>query len=307
MNVLAVIAIIILLCLCISERIHVILYKKQVRSLAQQIDFIKDKDTNLEITTELRSKDVIALADGINTMIRRHKEYHSEIKRTNDSFKQTITSISHDLRTPLTSTVGYIQMLENEKLTTEKRTEYLAVIKNRMDSVQKLITQLFEYARIEAGELRLENESVNITNLVITKLSMFYDDFTTKNVEVSVDAQQKPIMVSGDSDAFARIFENIIVNALVHGKDEFSLTMTDDGNRVETIIKNRTSEITEADIEQIFDRFYTTDKSRTKKTTGLGLSIAKQLTTMMNGEISAFFEDNWFGIRVVFNIAKDIP
>lgn len=283
---------------------RLLFYKSQIKSLSDQLRFIESLDTNLEITTQISAKQIKMLVRDINTLIRRHKKYKSEIRHTSGTFKQTITSVSHDLRTPLTSIAGYIKMLESESLPEEKRREYILAVKNRMESVRRLIDQLFEYARIEAGEFTLSVSRVNFTNIVLEKLSMFYDNFSEKGMEVSVNAQKAPLFVDGDSDALERVVENIVINALVHGKETLLAELCGDGHFARLVLENATDEISDTDTELIFERFYTTDRSRTKKSTGLGLSIAKQLTIKMGGSISAFLKDGRFGIEVLIPLSQ---
>ena len=146
--------------------------------------------------------------------------------------------------------------------------------------VRKLLDQLFEFARIEADELVLAEEAVNLGNVLRDTLALFYNDFCSQDSEPEIQIPDDPFVVTGDTDAFKRIFSNILSNALTHGEGHFSIKAVLTDGAVNITFENRTHSITPDDLPCIFDRFYTTDVSRSRKTTGLGLSIAKRLATL---------------------------
>lgn len=184
----------------------------------------------------------------------------------------------------------------------KKKQEYITVIKSRITAVKKLLDQLFEYSRIEANELTINCEKVNLNNILRDTISMFYDDFIKKNSEPNIEITDKAFMIYGDYDALKRVFENIINNAIIHGDGNFFIRSFEKDNKYYIEFKNHTNNITEEDISQIFERFYTTDKSRNRKTTGLGLSIAKKLISKMGGDIRAWYKNDIFGIIINFKI-----
>lgn len=280
------------------------LFKKNIRSLNKQMEFICKSETNMRLVTQWTDKDTNILINHINKMIDEHKRVEQQLFRTNKNFRESITSISHDLRTPLTSAGGYMQMLNNEALTEEDRKAYGGVVQERIETVQKLLNQLFEYARIEADEWELEKELINTTNLLYDTLSIYYNDFRSKNTEPLLVISKEAFFIKGDAGAVKRIFSNIIYNALIHGEDNYSIEAVETDAYYKYTFSNRTVSITEDDIVHIFDRFYTTDQSRTKKTTGLGLSIAKNLTLKMNGSINAYLKEDQFSITISFPKAK---
>lgn len=293
----------ILLLLLASGVLFLLLYlhKKQLRDLKRQIDFIRDQDTNSRLTAGYPSRDVCALVESVNQALIRHRDMELLLRKMNRNFRETITSISHDLRTPLTSATGYLQLMQTPSLPEEKKMEYCHIVEERVQSVKKMLEQLFEFARIEANELNLTMEEVNLNNLLRDVVSMFYNDFSSRDSEPDIRIPDVPYLIQGDKDALKRVFNNIIHNSLVHGEGDFVISsrLSEIGNYC-LEFSNRTHTITEKDADQIFERFYTTDQSRTRKTTGLGLSIAKKLTEMMGGHISARLEGEVFTICIVF-------
>ncbi|WP_195267894.1 HAMP domain-containing sensor histidine kinase [Eubacterium sp. 1001713B170207_170306_E7] len=281
---------------------HILLLKKQLRDIIRQNHFIQNEDTNLPITAAMPDKEVEALIESINTLLETHRQFEIRMTQANRSFKNSITSISHDLRTPLTSASGYIQMLQDFDLPEETQAEYLEIVQQRIQAVRKLLDQLFEFARIEADELILAEEPVNLGNVLRDTLALFYNDFCSQDSEPEIQIPDDPFIVTGDADAFKRIFSNILSNALTHGEGRFAIKAELKSNTVDITFKNSTHSITPDDLPCIFDRFYTTDASRSRKTTGLGLSIAKRLAARMGGSIDASLEDDVFGIHLQFSL-----
>ena len=275
-------------------------YRRQVRALKRQMDFLKQTDTSLQLSTTLTFRDVDALAVDINEALDRHRRTEQALLRVSRNYKDTITSISHDLRTPLTSASGYLQMLRSPKIPAKKREQYLRVIDRRIGSVQKLLDQLFEFARIEADELVLESKRLPVNNVLRDAVSLFYDDFCQKGAGPSVDIPDGSPVIFADQDALRRVFANILQNALVHGDGEYRICSQQTASGCRIRFENATHTIEEADLPHLFDRFYTTDRSRSRRTTGLGLSIAKKLTERMGGTIEAALEASTFVITVTF-------
>lgn len=300
---------ILLISICILLLIAVIvlsalllLYIRQIHSFSEQVQFIQENETNLKITSQITSKSVCGLLENINHLLEQHQKIERFTNRTNTNFRQTITNLSHDIRTPLTSANGYIQILQSGKCPPEKEMAYLRIIEERLYYVQKLSEQLFEFVRIESEELELKQEKVNLNNVLRDTLSLYYHDFSRKRTEPEIIIPDKSFHIIGDKNAISRIFSNILSNALIHGRDHYTIISQNVGHEYQILFQNSTDSIEAADIEYLFDRFFTSDVSRSKKTTGLGLSIAKRLTLKMNGKISADLQGDLFSIKIIFPV-----
>lgn len=273
-------------------------YRKQISHLREELEFLEKEDTNRLLSSFCAVGKTDEMIAAVNRLIRHYREEESRLKNENCIYRESITSISHDIRTPLTSAKGYLQMLRKEELPKEKKETYLWTVEQRLDHLTDLLNQLFEYARIEAGEMKLEPEILNAGNVFAETIALFYEDFVKKDCEPEVTITDKPCKIKADKHAFVRIVENLLKNALVHGIGGYQMSLTQEEGQCIIRVSNLTDSVESGDINQIFDRFYTTDQSRTKKTTGLGLAIVKRFATEMGGSAKAYLEGNRFTIEV---------
>lgn len=272
--------------------------------MREELCLLETEDTNQLLT----SLGVVHTTDEVicvmNRLLLRYREEENKLKRENRIYRESITSISHDIRTPLTSAKGYLQMLRKGELSEEKKTDYIKTIEQRLDHLTDMLNQLFEYARIEAGELKMEPEEFQATNVFTDTIAMFYEDFVKLGCEPAVRITDKSCKLYADKQAYIRIIENLMKNALVHGMGGYQMSIDVEKNQCIIRVSNLTDSVDVRDIDQIFERFYTTDQSRTKKTTGLGLAIVKRFAKEMGGDAKATLDGRRFTIEVVLPIMK---
>lgn len=273
-------------------------YKKQVAHIRAELELLEKTDTNYELTSAVSIGKTDGMIKTFNHIIQCEREEKRRILRENAVYRESITSISHDIRTPLTSAKGYLQMLQSGNITAEKKEEYITVVRHRLDDVTDMLGQLFEYARIEAGELEFEPEEFSAAGLFADTIALFYDDFLKKGCEPQIRLPDEPCKIRTDRHAFVRILENLIKNALVHGTGNYRFALEKTKTHLAITASNQTDTIEKGDIDKIFDRFYTTDKSRSRKTTGLGLAIVKRFVGQMGGNVSASLEQGQFTIEL---------
>lgn len=276
-------------------------YKKQIEYMLDQMSMLEQEDTNYRLSSYCHVGKTEQLIEGINHVMDKNRNTVAALKRGNRSYRESIISISHDIRTPLTSAKGYTQMLlGNEGTDIEKQRAYMENIEHRIDDVTDMLELLFEYARLEADEISLQYEKLNLGNIFADILSLFYEDFVRTGFEPSIDIADTPVYIYADFHGIKRILENLIKNALVHGTGEYQFSLLKKGDTAEIAVSNRTDSIEAADMERIFERFYTTDQSRTRKTTGLGLAIVRLFSEKMGGKAEAELKEDIFTIKVVF-------
>lgn len=278
-------------------------YRKQINDIRRQLEFLKNEDTNYRLTSYASIGKAGEIIDAVNAFAVRMREEERRLKKENRIYRESITSISHDIRTPLTSAKGYIQMLQKGELTEEKRKEYLEIAEGRLDDVADMLGQLFEYARIEAGEMEWEPEEFYAGKVFARTISLFYEEFCEKGCEPEVIIAKEPCKIRADRHCFIRIIENLVKNALVHGTGEYRMELAAEGGRMVLRVGNLTDSIEPWDMDKIFDRFYTTDQSRSRKCTGLGLAIVKRFTEQMGGETKAYLKGKRFTIEVWLPLA----
>jgi len=276
-----------------------LLQKRQIRNIRNQIEFLYERDTQTDITLEKLDKDTEELAGSINRLIEKYRYTGQQIEKNDILFKDTITSLSHDLRTPLATASGYIQLLLELDLSKEQQ-EYVEIAGERITKVKVMLDQLFEFARIEANELIIKKQHIDANSILRDVLATYYNDFEKKATIPYIDIPNYPAVIWADKDALSRVFSNIIYNALIHGNGDYKIIAEMIENNYNIIISNSSTTILKEDIPYLFDRFYTTDQSRTKKTTGLGLAIARKLILQMNGDILAYLHNDIFEIRISF-------
>ena len=250
-------------------------------------------DTNQLITVSSSDKHVRHLASEIAKQLTELRRQRRQYISGDRELKEAVTNISHDLRTPLTAICGYFELLEAEEMTDNTR-RYVEQISNRTEALKALTEELFRYSVISSVSA-LSYEKVNVGRVLEETLISFYGAFEQKNITPNISLPDSVIIRSLDKSALSRIFGNIISNAVKYSDGDFSVTMTDAG---EITFSNTASELSSVDVGKLFDRFYTVDSAR--KSTGLGLSIAKLLTERMGGCITADYKGNTLSITLSF-------
>ena len=279
-------------------------YRTQMRHMLDELYFLENNDTNSLLTSRIAVGSTQAVILAVNHLLTRYRENERRLLRENKIYRESITSISHDIRTPLTSAKGYLQMLQRQNVSEEKKAQFLSTVVRRLDHLNNMLNQLFEYARIEAGELALEPEELNVGNLFAETISLFYNDFVQKGFVPEIDIAKKPCKIYADRNAVVRIMENLIRNALVHGIGGFWFSVRVTEQQALIGVSNLTDSIESYELDSIFDRFYTTDHSRSRRTTGLGLAIVKQFAQQMGGSVQATLEEGRFTVQVMLPLLQ---
>ncbi len=238
----------------------------------------------------------------LNQLLELRQEERAAYRRKERALRQQIANVSHDLRTPLTSILGYLQLLEGEGLSPEKKGEYLAVIEGRARTLQTFIAAFYDLSRIEGGELPLEREKVDLGRALSDQLAAAYEQIEAAGLVVEVDIAPGLPPVWADSGAVTRIFSNLLTNALRHGEDALAVKLYREGNAVVSAFSNRAGGLSEEDAAHVFERFYTADKMRTGQSTGLGLAIVKALAERMGHAARARWEDGVFTVEVRWTV-----
>ncbi len=251
-------------------------------------------DTNTLISISSNDPHAKRLASEINTQLRLLRKQRRQYLNGDHELKEAVTNISHDLRTPLTAICGYLDLLKRED-NPEAVKRYLAVIENRTEAMKLLTEELFRYSIVASAPINMRFENVVVNSVLEESVSAYYAALKNSGITPVITMPKCKIQRKLDREALSRIFGNIITNAIKYSDGDLNITLSEAG---EIDFQNSASQLDEIQVGKLFDRFYTVEAA--KKSTGLGLSIAKALTEQMNGEISARYYNDKLIIRTVF-------
>lgn len=293
----------ILIAIIIVLLTRLLIIKKSIRNINKQLYRYNNQKTNKKIDVCLFDKDIESLASSINNHIDMHIESNIKQKQIEDEFKTVISNISHDIRTPLTSILGYIQMSKKMDNNIYKQKEYIDTAEERAKVLQGMLNNFFSLSVIQSPDYELELESVNIGNCLCEVISSYYENMTQQGIEPAINIKDENTIVVGNKQAISRVIENLITNLIKYSKGEEDISLEKVNDKAIITISNKCENLTEKDVELLFDRFYKKDTSRSMlNSTGLGLSIAKNLMELMDGEIEAKIVNNRISIKCVWNI-----
>lgn len=295
------IAIIVLSVLLLISIFVIFSYRRQINHICRQLRFKNKHNTNLTITSVGSDRSFYELIKLLNDNFNKQEKIINEYRSSDNSLKETITNLSHDIRTPLTSLDGYFQILrecENE----DDKERYYSVIKGRISALKDMLEELFTYAKLQDTSFELDMESISINKLLLDTAFGFYEDFKCRGIEPIFDINEEDMYIFANSGALKRVLQNVIKNAISHGEQSVEIYLKKQHNKAVLQIANQYNSIDNIDETKVFDRFYKADVSRTHTSTGLGLSISKELVDKMNGNIFASKNDKMFIITIEFGL-----
>ena len=269
--------------------------RKAIREIKRGFSEKLYTDTNTPIILSSHDKLVSSLANDINVELKELQKQKHRYIQGDKELKNAITNISHDLRTPLTTICGYLSLLDKEEKS-EHIARQLSIIKNRTFALKQLVEERFRYTTIISDtENSVYTETV-INNVLEDCISSYYAIFKEKGITPNINLCEQKIVRSVDKTALLRIFNNVIDNAIKYSEGDLTISLFENGK---IVFSNHTSDLNEIQIGKLFDRFYTVNTAR--KSTGLGLSIAKALIEKMDGNISADYSNNVLSIIIKLN------
>ncbi len=272
----------------------------QMRSIRSQVHFISRNETRKRLTFYGKSRSFRRLASDINEILDSYDERHEKILREDKEIKDTLTNMSHDIRTPLTSLKGYFELLEQTD-DPEERRKYSSIITGRIDSLSEILETMFLYTKVSNVNFKISIDPIECSKIILETLFEYYDDFQDKGFEVDVDVDEG-IRILGNEQSLKRIMQNLIRNSLVHGGGDVKLSVKRDeqGKKVVITLDNLLLEGQNPDPQKVFDRYYKGDASRHTGSSGVGLSVVKKLVESMSGDIGAVVSDGRFKIAMSF-------
>ncbi|AWZ48958.1 sensor histidine kinase [Clostridiaceae bacterium 14S0207] len=289
---------IIVILLLLNEKIKTKIITKRLKNIIKEDSRERVKSCNL-------STDKKELVKQINKFLDKYHEVSIDNKNFKEQHQKMISNISHDIRTPLTALMGYVDLLSDNLNSKEKYEEYLEIIKERGNVLKELMEEFFQMAKLECDDKEIIIERFNISEVVRQNIITFMNEINKKNIIPQINIGDEEIFVLGNKKGTNRIITNLISNSLKYGYEGniIGIDLIKDSNWVEISIWDRGKGINKNEIPYIFDRLYTVEKSRNRKFqgSGLGLSIVKSLVENMNGDIkveSIPYEKTIFTVRL---------
>lgn len=292
-SLIVILALIVLLLL-----IRCIRYRLEMKSICMQLDELT-RGSHMDLFVIRKDRTSLELCKKLNEVVSIQRQREIQYDKSQKRLKQNISALAHDIRTPLTSATGYLQM-GAECPDKETRERYLDISSRRLKELKDMLEELFLYTKLSNDGFELSIRSIQVLPLLGECLISMYQQFEEKGVSPQVEFENEGFQLMADEDCLNRILRNLIQNALQHGNG--GITITQKGNQI--TFSNPIADDSTLDVTQIFDRFYKADAARCQGSSGMGLSIVKELVEKMGGRISAALHDNCLQIHIVLKESR---
>ncbi len=274
--------------------LKILCMKKDVLNIIEHLDFHMKNDTNVIITLNSNDKTLKFLVSELNKQLKILRKQKLKYQNGDKELKEEITNISHDIRTPLTAILGYVDLINTQE-NTQNQNRYIALIENRALALKNMTDELFKYSLIMSTAQEMELKSVNVNDILQESIAAFYAPLKAKSIEPIINIPNTAVVAKLNGVALNRIFNNIIENAIKYSGGDLRITLEENKK---IIFENIAEDINEIDVGKLFNRFYSVKTAN--NSTGIGLAIAKALTEQMSGVITAKVSNNTLKVCVQF-------
>lgn len=292
--ILVIFVIIILFLVC-----YLFFMKMELRRIKKELDLVLSRKTKGLVHTEFTSKEIHDLVECINTHLTEIKSKESKLEKKNTNFIKMIRNISHDLRTPLTSSLGYVSLMLESDMIEQEKIKNLKIVEERLKRLSELIDSFFEFSKILSNDQIIELDEINLVAVIEKAISNYYEDFSKDNRMIDFKTNKRKIKIKSNEVMLVRVFDNLIRNAYKHSNGNLDIEINQTPDKVKIKFINDLL-YKDLDVDRVFDEFYTVDISRTKGNTGLGLAIAKEFVEQLKGKIKADKKNNKLIITIIF-------
>jgi len=267
-------------------------FKYQVHYISNVLSDIKQGNSKRRIL--VKSHELIApLAFKINEIVYQYDNQLVTLKQNEELNKHLMTSLSHDVRTPLTTLIGYLHAVQKEIVTGQEKVTYIDIACRKADDLKVYTDELFDWFKIQSDDYAFSFEETEMTEMTRNILIDWIPIFEEANVDYDVDIPEQRILTMIDRESYRRVINNLVQNMITHSyATEIFLAVKKQSNVLFIQLKDNGVGIASEDLPHIFENLYTGDKSRSNKGSGLGLAIVQQLIQKMNGTISVESEPN---------------
>lgn len=261
--------------------------KAQINGMLDALEDIKAGNGNrriLSATDELTA----SIAYEVNDIVSFYEKELSTFRQAEEVNKQLMTSLSHDVRTPLTTLIGYLDAAHKGIVTGKDKDEYVEIARRKAHDLKEYIDVLFDWFKLNSDEFVLSIDPVEAVELTRNILIDWIPIFEDKQVDYSIDIPEQPFRVRLDPDAYMRVLNNLIQNVIAHSHaDKICISLSKQDGNMKILVADNGVGIEKDDLKHIFERLYKCDKGRSERGSGLGLSIVHQLVEKMSGAITA--------------------
>lgn len=261
--------------------------KKQIALMSEALADIKAGNGNRRVLAEEHELGA-SLAFEINEIVISYENKLAILSQADEANRQLMTSLSHDVRTPLTTLIGYLDAVHNGVVTGADQDNYIESARQKAHDLKEYVDMLFDWFRLNSNEFVMDihlTEAVALTRSILIDWIPILED---KHIGYTFDIPEQPFRVELDPDGYMRIMNNLMQNVVAHSRaDKISLTLSEQQGSMKILLTDNGIGIEKEDLEHIFDRLYKCDKGRSSKGSGLGLSIVRQLVEKLNGNITA--------------------
>lgn len=301
--------IIFFLLICIVILLITVLYQqfafrngiqKKIQKISEKLKEITDTNSSERVMVFTENKELMELAAQINRLLENHLKVKADYCRSEIASKKMLSNISHDIKTPMTVILGYLEIMRINGTSTD---EMLGKIEQKAENVMELINQFFTLAKLESGDMDIELSRIDVCEVCRESILDFYGILTNKNFQVDIDIPETSVYVHGNKEAIQRILFNLISNVIRYGADGkyLGISLRTDKNAVFIDVIDRGKGIDKKFAASVFDRLFTMEDSRNRNIqgNGLGLTISKNLALQLGGDIIL---DSTPNVKTIFSV-----
>ena len=280
---------------------------KQLKKIRDMINHIYDGKTDFLLNEEEFKGNLRNVAKYLNDIAGGFSNAIEENLKSERMKTELITNVSHDLKTPLTSIINYVDLLKAENIENEKAKEYIEVLDNKSQRLKKLTEDLVEASKASSGNIKLTMEKLKVKELIHQVTGEFEDKFEARKLETILSYPEENVFILADSRYLYRVLENIYSNIAKYAKEDTRVyvDIVKNNKKVLIAIKNISKEQLNISADELMQRFVRGDSSRNTEGSGLGLSIAKSLTELQGGSFDIYLDGDLFKVVIEFPIVEE--
>ncbi len=286
---------------CLILLLTILLLLHDIFRITRDLDYINQHDANGQVTTGSGLSVTKKLAKACNYNLKQLHQLQETQETQNKQFDQMLTNLTHDIKTPLTVSMGYVQLLTQQSK--GKQNSDLLRIQNNLESVNYYLHYLMDFNLIQEKSQSLNVNQFNLSETLQKELFNYYDQLNEKNISVNLEIESD-IIIQSDEMMFKRIFENLIGNIIKYAINDTTIRLQKSNSIIQIDFENSTNEIID-NSSILLNRFYTADNSRNNHSIGLGLSIVQSLVTTLGGRVQLTSKGNHFEVNLLFKHLYD--